>query len=426
LEKFRRQPIQRTVSEYATRLGVAVSKTLRLPYLNSIPKRAAVPSTISAGTECPAPTILAATDDLSRNVFGLLGLPIDAIGFSTLLQSMETPVGDAAPFLISTPNVNFLVKSQQNSEFRESILLSDLCLVDGMPLIWIAKLLQIRIHERIAGSDLFGRLKSTNGRIRRLKVFLLGGAEGTAATVSEKLNAQRCGLECVGVLNPGFGTIEQMSTPEIIDTINASRADLLAVFFGAEKAQAWLMHNHRRLRVPIRAQFGATINFEAGTVKRAPHFIRSTGFEWLWRIKEEPYLWRRYWNDGVALFHMLATSVLPLMVDARRKRGRKADDLFVSLKEDNTSITLALSGPAITLHADKAVQHFRNALNTKKQITVDISNTSSVDSRFFGLFLMVRKQLATQGKQLRFTGISPRVRRIFRLNRFEFLLSHEV
>ena len=79
------------------------------------------------------------------------------------------------------------------------------------------------------------------------------------------------------MLNPGFGTIEEMSTPEIIDTINASQADLLAVFFGAEKAQAWLMHNHHRLRAPIRAQFGATINFEAGTVKRAPHFIRSTG-----------------------------------------------------------------------------------------------------------------------------------------------------
>jgi N-acetylglucosaminyldiphosphoundecaprenol N-acetyl-beta-D-mannosaminyltransferase len=100
--------------------------------------------------------------------------------------------------------------------------------------------------------------------------------------------------------------------------------------------------------------------------------------------------------------------------------------LSVSSKEDNASVTLALSGPAIIMHADKAVQHFRNALNTGKQITVDISNTSGVDSRFFGLLLMVRKQLASQGKQLRFTGISPRVRRIFRLNRFEYLLSHEV
>jgi N-acetylglucosaminyldiphosphoundecaprenol N-acetyl-beta-D-mannosaminyltransferase len=365
------------------------------------------------------------TDDLSRNVFGLLGLPIDAVDFATLLQSMEAAADDAAPFLISTPNVNFLVKSQQNTEFRESILLSDLCLADGMPLIWIAKLLQIPIYERIAGADLFGRLKSTNGGIRSLKVFLFGGGEGTAEAVREKLNAQRCGLECVGVLNPGFGTIEEMSTTAIIDAINSSGADLLAVFFGAEKAQAWLMHNHRRLQAPIRAQFGATINFEAGTVKRAPHFLRSTGFEWLWRIKEEPYLWRRYWNDGMTLFHMLATCVLPLMVDARGRKSSRVD-LSVFSSENTTSVTLTLSGPATAPYAETAVHHFRNALNTGKQVTVDISDTSTIDSRFFGLFLMVRKELAVQGRKISFTGVSPRIRRTFRLNRFEFLLSGEV
>jgi N-acetylglucosaminyldiphosphoundecaprenol N-acetyl-beta-D-mannosaminyltransferase len=200
---------------------------------------------------------------------------------------------------------------------------------------------------------------------------------------------------------------------------------LLAVFFGAEKAQAWLMHNHRRLQTPIRAQFGATINFEAGKVKRAPHFLRSTGFEWLWRIKEEPYLWRRYWSDGMTLFQMLATCVLPLMMDAR---GRKSANvpLSVASSENTGAVTIALSGPATAAYAETAVQHFRHALNTGKQITVDISNTSSIDSRFFGLFLMVRKQLAVQGRQIRFTGISPRIRRIFRLNRFEFLLPGEV
>lgn len=402
-----------------------MSKTLRLPYSNSIANRTALPATIRTETECSVPATLVTTDDLSRNVFGLLGLPVDALNFATLLQAMETAADEAAPFLISTPNVNFLVKSQQNSEFRESILLSDLCLADGMPLIWIAKLLQIPIYERIAGADLFGRLKSTNGGIRRLKVFLLGGGEGTAEAVREKLNAQRCGLECVGVLNPGFGTIEEMSTTAIIDAINSSRPDLLAVFFGAEKAQAWLMHNHRRLQSPIRAQFGATINFEAGTVKRAPHFLRSTGFEWLWRIKEEPYLWRRYWNDGMTLFHMLTTCVLPLMIDAR---GRKSSKVHLSVfpSENTASVILALSGPATAPYVETAIHHFRNALKTGKQITVDISDASSIDSRFFGLFLMVRKQLAVQGKKISFTGISPRTRRIFRLNRFEFLLAGEV
>lgn len=366
----------------------------------------------------------ASPDDLSRNVFGLLGIPVDALDFPSLLRSMDLATRAGSPFLISTPNVNFLVKSQNNHTFRESMLLSDLCLADGMPLIWIAKLLRIPINERIAGSDLFGRLKSANSTGRRVRVFLLGGAEGLAATVGAKLNAEKDGLECVGVLNPGFGTIEEMSSPEIIDEINASNADLIAVFFGAEKAQAWLLHNHRRLRAPVRAQFGATINFEAGTVRRAPPMLRSTGFEWLWRIKEEPYLWRRYWSDGRALLAMLVTCVVPLMLSERRMRNLKK--LWIARSEDHGSVTLAMSGAAVARYVDGAIEQLRDALAAGKPLIVDLSNTQCIDARFFGLFLMVRKQLASRGQKLVFTGASADLRRIFRLNRFEFLLSHEV
>jgi len=398
--------------------GVVVLKTLRAPYLKSVAERTIVPSNSDLQSGYDASAV--AADDLSRNVFGILGIPVDAIDFAALLNSISIAAKTESPFLISTPNVNFLVKSQQNLRFRESMLLSDLCLADGMPLIWIAKLLRIPIYKRIAGSDLFGRLKSTNSATRRLRVFLLGGAEGVALTVCAKLNAERCSLECVGVLNPGFGSIEEMSTPQIIDSINASRSDLLAVFFGAEKAQAWLMHNHRQLSIPVRAQFGATINFEAGTVKRAPLFLRSTGFEWLWRIKEEPYLWRRYWNDGKMLLRLLVTCVLPLMIIRRKIVNTEA--LSILSDANLESVTIELQGSAVSRHADAAIEHFRKALQSGKQIVIDVSKTEYLDPRFFGLMLMVRKQLSSRGQKLRFIGVSPELRRIFRLNRFEFLL----
>ncbi|WFU18792.1 WecB/TagA/CpsF family glycosyltransferase [Bradyrhizobium sp. CB3481] len=348
---------------------------------------------------------------------------MDAIDFSSLLRSMAEAVDSRARFLISTPNVNFLIKSQQHREFREAMLLSDLCLVDGMPLIWIAKLLRIPIHERIAGADLFGRLRLANESARPLRVFLLGGAEGTAAKVRDKLNAHKCGLECVGVLNPGFGSIQEMSTTRIVDTINSSKADLLAVFFGAEKAQAWLMHNDARLQIPLRAQFGATINFEAGTVKRAPPLLRSTGFEWLWRIKEEPYLWRRYWSDGKALLAMLVSCVIPLMLAERRLQD--VGELSVTRTEDHGSVTLRLRGAAVADHVEIAIEQLRDALDSGKRVILDVSQTQHIDARFFGLLLMVRKQLASRGQTLLFEGVSARLRRIFRLNRFEFLLPQE-
>ena len=373
-------------------------------------------------------TIVAPTaeppDDLTRNVFGLLGVPLDAIDFTTLIHLIDAAAESASPFLISTPNVNFLIKSQTNREFRHSMQLSDLCLADGMPLIWIAKLLGIPIRERIAGSDLFGRLRSKSGIHRRLKVFLLGGAEGLAASVGAKLNVERGGLECVGFLNPGFGTIEEMSSPEIVESINASNADLIAVFFGAEKAQAWLVNNHLRLKVPIRAQFGATINFEAGTVRRAPLLLRSTGFEWLWRIKEEPYLWRRYWNDGKALLKLGVSSVLPLMVYEWRMRS--VAKLVLDSNQSDEFVTIDLAGGAVAANVDSAIKPFRDALNSGKQVILNLSKTRHVDARFFGLFVMLSKELGRRGQSLRFTGVTPQIRRIFRLNRFEFLLSQEV
>jgi N-acetylglucosaminyldiphosphoundecaprenol N-acetyl-beta-D-mannosaminyltransferase len=115
---------------------------------------------------------------------------------------------------------------------------------------------------------------------------------------------------------------------------------------------------------------------------------------------------------------------LPLIVDARWRR-REPNGLFVSVNEGAHICVVDLSGDAVGLHVDQAIHHFRYVLNTGKQVTVDLSKTQSIDPRFFGLFLMVRKQLASQGKYLSFTGVSHKTRRMFRLNRFEFLLSHE-
>jgi N-acetylglucosaminyldiphosphoundecaprenol N-acetyl-beta-D-mannosaminyltransferase len=368
-------------------------------------------------------------DELSRQVFGILGIPIDVTGLLTLLRKLEAAVKYRKPFLISTPNVNFLITSQGEKQFRECLLLSDLCPVDGMPIVWIARLLGIPIKDRVSGADLFDALKLADRFDRRFGVFLFGGADELAALVGKNLNARSGGLKCVGTLNPGFGTVDEMSNEQIIGAINASGADILAVFLNAKKAQAWLLQNHDRLRIPVRAQFGATINFEAGTINRAPPFVRSAGLEWLWRIKEEPYLWRRYWTDGKSLLRLFLTGALPLVVDSLWTRFRSAwtgRGLQIELREEAHAVVVRLSGLAIAVHIDEAIKAFRQALGKEQPIDVDVSGIRLLDPRFFGLLLMVRKQLRRRGQALRFIGLSPAILRAFRLNRFEFLLSDEV
>ena len=308
-------------------------------------------------------------DELSRQVFGILGIPIDVTGLLTLLRKLEAAVKYRKPFLISTPNVNYLITSQRERQFRECLLLSDLCPVDGMPIVWIARLLGVPIKDRVSGADLFGALKLADRFDRRLSVFLFGGADELAALVGKNLNAQSGGLKCVGTLNPGFGTVDEMSNEQIIGAINASGADILAVFLNAKKAQAWLLQNHDSLRIPVRAQFGATINYEAGTINRAPPFLRSAGLEWLWRIKEEPYLWRRYWTDGKSLLRLLLTGALPLAVDLLWTRFRSAwtgRGLRIELREEEHAVVVRLSGLAIAVHIDEAIKAFRQALGKEK------------------------------------------------------------
>jgi N-acetylglucosaminyldiphosphoundecaprenol N-acetyl-beta-D-mannosaminyltransferase len=368
---------------------------------------------------------LAWADGLSREVYGVLGMPIDALDRGEVVNRVTSAANAGRSLLLSTPNVNFLVVSQRDLVFRESLLRSDLCSADGMPIVWLARLLGVPIPERVSGSDIFDVLRSSGSSDKPFKVFLFGGSDGVAATVSAMLNAQATGMQCVGWLNPGFGAVEEMSSSKIIQAINESGADLLAVFLSATKAQSWLLRNHASLNIPVRAQLGATINYQAGAVQRAPVILQRLGFEWLWRIKEEPYLWRRYLWDGLALSLMITTRVLPITLNRcwHRLLLRSRKEELLVRRVHRETILIRLIGYATAMNVAPAILAFRIALADKRNITIDLSETRLIDSRFFGLLLMLRKEAEQNGIELKLTAISSAIRRSFRLNGFEFLLN---
>ena len=370
-----------------------------------------------------------APDDLARNAYCVLGLPIDIIEMPEVLQRIETAAASAALLFVSTPNLNFLVKSRSDPEFRELILDSDLCPADGMPVVWIGRLIGVPIRQRVSGSDIFDALKAPERCVRRLKVFLFGGAEGVAAAAAMKLNTAPSGLQCVGTLDPGVASVDEMSRDAIVEKINASEADFLAASLGAKKGQLWLHRNHRRLTVPIRVHLGAAINFQAGTLTRAPPRLRAWGLEWLWRIKEEPHLWRRYVNDGAVLLRLIFTRILPLTIANhwyRLKSRRSPQGLQIKIVQNQHFATINLCGDATDRHIEKAIVSLREAITPITQtVVIDLSATRVIDGRFFGLLLMLRKHLKGQGAKLAFTGVAPAIRRMFRLNDVDFLLSGE-
>jgi N-acetylglucosaminyldiphosphoundecaprenol N-acetyl-beta-D-mannosaminyltransferase len=364
-------------------------------------------------------------DDLRRDVYCILGLPIDAIEMPAVVSKIELAAERRAPFLLSTPNLNFLVRARSDPEFRDSLLFSDLCPPDGAPLIWIARLMGLPIKSRVAGADIFDALMSRRELARPLKVYLFGGPDGVAATAAGAINSKHVGLQCVGSMSPGYGTVDELSKDDIINQVNASDADFLMASLGAVKGQSWLHRNRGRFSVPVRAHLGAVINFQAQTIRRAPAWLGELGFEWLWRIKEEPQLWRRYFDDGLVLIRLLASHTLPLVAGSlwrqMRRRG-KNDFRILQGRTCDTVTRLALVGAATAQHAEEAASLLRDVVPTQNEVVLDVSQTQFIDARFFGLLLMLRKRLMQRGAQLRFVGVSPRIARIFRLNGAEFLL----
>lgn len=374
----------------------------------------------------PAPQQAVLVSTLARPVYCVLGMPIDAVDLATVVNSIEGAAANRTILLVSTPNLNFLATSLSDTEFRESLLHSDLCIPDGAPIVWVARLLGLPIKKRVAGSDLLDRLRAPGMRKNRLSIFLFGGAKGVAAAAASALNAEPNGLICVGAMDPGFREVSEMSQDHIVDAINSSGADFLSVSLGAKKGQLWLYRNHKRLAIPIRAHLGAAINFQAGIIRRAPPILRNWGLEWLWRIKEEHHLWKRYLNDGLLLLRLLLTRVLPLAMITvwhRFRQRQQRQGLLIGVCHDDQSIIINLCGFALEKHVREAIACFEQALTGNRNITIDLSSTRLIDGRFLGLFLMLRKELRNRKATLIFTGASRAIKRIFKLNELEFLLS---
>lgn len=367
------------------------------------------------------------SSNLSREVYCILGLPIDALNLPAVIRRLENAAAQRSTCLVSTPNLNFLVNSLSDPEFRQSLLDSDLCPPDGMPIIWIARLMGLPITERASGADLLDHLRGRATGVHNLSLFLFGGAAGVANAAANAFNTGSSELKCVGAMDPGFGEVDELSADNIINVVNSSGADFLVVSLGAKKGQLWLQRNHHRLNIPIRAHLGAALSFQAGVIRRAPPIVRACGFEWLWRIKEERYLWKRYQHDGLVLLRLLFTRVLPLAAANRwhqlaqklRPRGLS----ITRVQEDERSITFALSGVALQAHVMRASRLFEEALVSKRDIIIDLSQTQTVDARFFGMLMMLNKELTSREAKLKLFGASSTVRRAFRQNELGYLLS---
>ncbi len=357
-------------------------------------------------------------DDFDRDVWCLLGLPIDVATVDQAVSSIDMAVREKKRLSFVTPNVNWLVRALRDREHRRQILEADLSVVDGAPLVYFARNLGIPLKGRTAGSDIFEALRRRPGYAgRRTSVFLFGGRENTAARAAAAINEEKGGVEVVGWRNPGFGNLDSMCADHLLDEINAKNPDFVVVALGAVKGQAWIDRNQDRLTAPVIAHLGAVVDFSAGSVRRAPIFLQKLGLEWAWRIKEEPTLWRRYFEDVIALMGIAITKWVPQSLagrsDSTAESDRSAQAIFSG---DAIRLRGALVHPALRTVREA----FRQAAEAGKNVTLDISDVETLDRAFLGLVLMLEKHLARRGATISIHGASRAQLMLFAANTMRY------
>ena len=223
---------------------------------------------------------------MSRMKF--LNTEIDNLNMDEAVEAIDKLIIKRDNSYVVTPNVDHILRLEDDEEFAEIYKNAALRLTDGMPLVWISKMKHTPIKEKVSGSDMFPRVCELAAK-KGYSVFLLGAAEGVAAKAAENLQNKYPGLKIAGTYSPSFGfEKKEDEVNNIIKMLNDPKPDVLAVGLGSPKQEKFIYKYKDKLNVPVSLAIGASIDFEAGNKKRAPRFMQKAGLEWLYRLCKEP------------------------------------------------------------------------------------------------------------------------------------------
>lgn len=231
---------------------------------------------------------------------------IDNLTMQETLQAIDQLIQEDRNSYVVTPNVDHIVQLETDKELQDVYANASLILTDGKPLLWIAKLYGTQIKEKISGSDLFPLLCDMATK-KGYKMFFLGAAEGVAAKAAENLKKRYSGLQVAGTYSPPYGfEKDALEIKKIAEMIKEAQPQILIVGLGCPKQEKFIWNNRENLNVPVSLGLGASFDFEAGNIKRAPRWMQNCGLEWLFRITQDPKrLFKRYIIDDMKIIKLI-------------------------------------------------------------------------------------------------------------------------
>jgi N-acetylglucosaminyldiphosphoundecaprenol N-acetyl-beta-D-mannosaminyltransferase len=230
------------------------------------------------------------------------GLPLAPVTLSQTLDLIDRWIAERTPRFLVTANVHYAMLAADDPRLADVNRGAAVVLADGMPLVWAAR---GRLPERVAGSDLVPAL-CRRAAERGYRMFLLGAAPGVAAAAAEVMVARHPGLNVVGAVAPPYRDLTAAEMEDLVAQVRSARPDLLVLAFAMPRGELWMAEHYQALGAPVTIQAGATLDFLAGRVPRAPRWLQRVGLEWAYRLWREPTrLASRYARNAQFIIRML-------------------------------------------------------------------------------------------------------------------------
>lgn len=213
-----------------------------------------------------------------RNV---IGFPVAALPFNAQIDLMMEWARNYLSKVVCIANVHMLTEAYGDPDFANVLNKADLVTPDGMPLVWMLKLMGADKQDRVAGMDVLVALCQA-ACSEDVGVFFLGSQTIILEKMKKRLEVDFPTLRIAGMEPLPFRPMTEAEDEAIVKTLNASRAGLVLVSLGCPKQEIWMANHQGRVQA-VMVGLGGAFPVYAGIHKRAPQLIRNSGFEWLYR-----------------------------------------------------------------------------------------------------------------------------------------------
>jgi N-acetylglucosaminyldiphosphoundecaprenol N-acetyl-beta-D-mannosaminyltransferase len=245
-------------------------------------------------------------------------VPFTPLSMAETVRAIGNLIETGRPTFFITANTHYVMLTHQNPDLQVINARAAIILADGVPLVWASRWIGSPLPERVAGSDLVFELSAEAAK-QGYRLFFMGGAEGVAEEAVRRLRELYPGLQVVGTECPLLHELTREEEAALIGRIRAARPHILMVAFGQPKGERWIYQHLEELGVPVSGQIGASLDFAAGRIRRAPGWMRNSGLEWAFRLGLEPRrLFRRYVRNAWFIARMVAWDIRQATTGRRR------------------------------------------------------------------------------------------------------------